>query len=153
PADPVLIIGSRLETAHPVTAVQQHTETRIAIRQAVDGTQGERLELGNASRIGAGFLAHALELPAMVHREHSELIPHTSARRGPMQMLQMFVLAQTIRKVRSRQKRAQLGPGGNRRRAAVPRYDQRTTSIRVPAAGLDRLISKPAAQETSHEGI
>ena len=151
--DPVRQVGGRLERALSVEPVEQDAEAAIALREAVHGAQCQRLERVDARGVGAEARAQVLELAAMVDGEHRQLVPAAAAGGRAVHMFQPRVVAQPERPIRRREERLQFRPRRHRRCAAVARHDQCTTRVAPAAAGRQRLVAQPAAQEAGHERV
>ena len=101
----------------------------------------------------AGRVAHRLELAAVVEGEGQHLRPMPLAVGAPVQALERLVVAQRPLRRAVREEVAELGPGRDRRRAAVPGDREGAAGIGEPAAFLKRQVAQIAAQEAAHEGI
>ena len=152
-SDPVGMLRRRLQPPHPEPTVQQDAKARIALGQPVDGLERQGLEGRDAFGIGADLAAQVLELAAVVHGQDRQLVGHGGAGGDPVEMLQLGVLAQAERALRSIEKQLQFFPGRHGRGAAVARDDDGPAGVAVFAAGLQRRVAQPAAQEAGHEGV
>ena len=61
-ADPIRPVGQLRENIEPETVVDQHPETRVALRNLVERLEGEALEAGDAGRRTSEFVGQFVEL-------------------------------------------------------------------------------------------
>ena len=93
------------------------------------------------------------KLIAVIERENEQLITRRPRRRNAMQSRQRCILVGARNLLRVGEKIIELDPRRHRRRAAVPRHDQRAAGVGVTRAGIVIVGAHPARQESRGKRI
>ena len=151
--DPKVPVRGIAERLFPKPIVEKYSEPVAAAGGFARRLQGQRLETSDSLEIGAEALCQNFELTAVVDRESQEAVLRSALGRGPVNLIEPGVRPQSAPGTPVVQEIRQLGPGRDRRRAAVAGYGEGAAGVGKLAAGLVGLIPYPAAQESAYEGV
>ena len=153
PADPEVMIEGAEQRLAAVLAVEQHAVAGPARRDLGGGLDREQFEGADALARRAGVVGDLLQLRAMIDRQRHDRGRLRPAGRRPVDVIERLVAAQRPMGRAALEEAAELGPGRIFGRAQETRDGESAVGVGVGAAGLERLVAQPAAQEAGHEGV
>ena len=157
PPDPPAAAGRRVERVLAVAVVAQQPdapcEARAPPRSRATASTKSFFSAGSRPSPAPAARASSKNWIAVVEREDEELGPRRARRGHAVQARQRGVAVGPRNALGVGEVVVELDARGHRRRAAVPRHDQRAAGVGVAAAVVVVLAAHPAGQEARRERV
>ena len=152
-ADPEAGAGGGVERVAAEAAVAEDAVAGAAGGDLSGGIEAEALEEGDAVAGLAGFVGDRFELHAVVEGEDAQLGPVVQAVGGPVDLLELGVVAEGGGADAAVEEELELLPGGVGRGAAVAGDGEGAAGVGVLERGRPVLAGEPALEQAGHEAV